>query len=208
MIHPMQRKTPIHPWEALHDRLRAGVPWGYEHPDEALEDFLARLSARGVGSVIDIGCGNGRNARLAAARGFRVTGVDVSHTALSLAAQRVPSMSRIAAVIPPFPFADGEFDAAWDIGCLHALHPARWVEYGRELHRVLAPGASVYIHARRRPPRVPADEPVHYVDELPEWGLTEHDVNTCFTGFVVRKIEPHEGRPPEQFLRIFMERSS
>lgn len=67
-------------------------------------------------------------------------------------------------------------------------------------------GARVYIHARHRPESVPLTEPVFFIDTVPEWGLRVDEVATLFPEFSVISIAPHEGRPPERFLRIVMER--
>src|SRR5262249_11882533 len=65
----MHRSPTGQPWERLHARLRTRVPWGYDAPEEGLEGFLASLAIPFAGAVLDVGCGNGRNAALAVRRG-------------------------------------------------------------------------------------------------------------------------------------------
>src|SRR4030095_3146830 len=73
-----ESEEPAEPRTALHD-LRLGT-------------VLAALKASGAASVLDLGCGEGRLLRhLLAERQFtRITGMDVSHRALSIAADPLP----------------------------------------------------------------------------------------------------------------------
>jgi SAM-dependent methyltransferase len=62
------------------------------------------------GSILDIGCGNGKDAN--AFKKFQVVGVDISHHALKLAAKHEKVVQ--ADLRKPWPFADGSFAAALD----------------------------------------------------------------------------------------------
>ncbi len=54
-----------------------------------LADLVERSVQPGPGAeVLDVGCGRGRHARILAARGYRVTGVDLSERALEAARRR------------------------------------------------------------------------------------------------------------------------
>ncbi len=65
----------------------------YDHRDEAEAEQLADLVEREVdpapgAHIVDVGCGRGRHARTFARRGYRVTGVDLSETAIAEARER------------------------------------------------------------------------------------------------------------------------
>lgn len=65
----------------------------YAHRDQAeanafVDRVTAHLAARDGASILDLGCGNGRHSRRLAARGFHVTGLDLSAQSLELARRR------------------------------------------------------------------------------------------------------------------------
>jgi tellurite methyltransferase len=65
-------------WEDAFERLDAPDPFG--PPAEELEDLVPLLPSGAA--VLDLGCGQGRNALYLAQQGFRVTAVDVSEAAI------------------------------------------------------------------------------------------------------------------------------
>ena len=59
----------------------------YDHRDEAEAEQLVTLIQRSItpaptAHILDVGCGRGRHARALARRGYRVTGIDLSETAI------------------------------------------------------------------------------------------------------------------------------
>jgi len=68
----------------------------YDHRDEAEAGRLVDLVESGIdpapeAHIVDVGCGRGRHARTFARRGYRVTGVDLSDTAIAEARDRTRS---------------------------------------------------------------------------------------------------------------------
>ena len=99
-------------------------------------------------SVLDAGCGGGRNLIYFFSSGFSVSGVDQSSEAIaqiqSLAAQRAPHLPadnfRVAA-IEQMPFDDESFDVVISSAVLHfARDEAHWHSMVRDMWRVLKPG--------------------------------------------------------------------
>lgn len=110
--------------------------------------FQTVLDRMGIGQgteLLDIGCGSGYASRLAAERGARVTGVDITLELLETARERVPSSDLQVADMQRLPFPDGRVDAAVGFNVFpFAEDPELAV---REAARVTRAGASW------RPPR-------------------------------------------------------
>jgi SAM-dependent methyltransferase len=133
-------------------------------------------------SIIDLGCGTGRNSNYLAELGATVTGIEISQTALKLAHERNPgtvtylhhSMGEV------LPFADASFDIALDVTSSNSLTEAEREIYIKELHRVLKPGAFFFFkglckdgdhNAKNLLKMSPGKEYDTYI--MPEIGLTE-----------------------------------
>lgn len=88
---------------------------------------------------LDIACGSGFAARLAAGRGAVVSGLDASEPLIAIARARTPEADFRVGDMFALPFADGSFDIATSFngiwkGCEGALE---------EAHRVLVPGGRI-----------------------------------------------------------------
>lgn len=96
--------------------------------------------------VLDFGCGIGRWARLAAGRGRRWTGVDVSEAMLEIAAARHPGAA-VAKVRDGWeiPFPDLAFDLALSVTVLHHNPYECQERIVGELARVLRPGGALIL---------------------------------------------------------------
>lgn len=110
----------------------------------------------GVGSLLEIGCGQGRDALLFASNAIEVTAVDYSETALAdltkIAAQAGLSSQihvRTHDVREPLPFADASFDACYShmLLCME-LSTAEIAFILREIHRILKPGGLTVYSVR------------------------------------------------------------
>ena len=110
--------------------------------DPEYEEQILPLAAEelaGAAAVLDVGCGEGQVARLAAAGGAtRVVGVDPTWNQVVVARQRGggPSYARSGADALPFP--DATFDAV--VACLVFEHIADAEGAIAEVARVLVPG--------------------------------------------------------------------
>src|SRR5262249_42355962 len=120
-------------------------------------DLVGRVGVDAAERILDVACGTGAVARVAAERvgdGGRVVGVDVNRAMLRIARARVPGLEWREGSVLALPFADGEFDVVF---CQLGLQffPDRPAAL-REMRRVLAPcgrlGARVYSSIERNPP--------------------------------------------------------
>jgi SAM-dependent methyltransferase len=101
------------------------------------EQLLDVVETRPGIRVLDIACGSGFAAALAAARGAQVAGVDVAPALLEIARERTPVADFREGQMDALPFADSLFDVVTAVnGFQFALDPQRAV---REAARVLVP---------------------------------------------------------------------
>lgn len=75
------------------------------------------------GRILDIGSGNGRDALLLTEAGYKVDGLDISKTLLSVAKQECPEASFTLGSMYELPFEDQSFDGTWMVASL--LHIPR-----------------------------------------------------------------------------------
>ena len=114
--------------------------WAVEEPSPYAVGFLERVRATVPGgTLLDLGCGEGRHARAAGLLGYRVTAVDYERGALERACDREGAVVLCQADVLELPFYDGCFDVVLDYGCLHHQRKRDWPAYRAGLLRVLKP---------------------------------------------------------------------
>lgn len=94
------------------------------------------------GSLLDVGCGSGAQARLFSECGFQVTGVDISLTAVRMAKEAAPAAVIMKADAEQLPFQDGSFDVVY-VNCM-LMHCNRWKAI-HECLRVLKKGGIMVL---------------------------------------------------------------
>lgn len=125
------------PFSATRDR-----PW------PQVERFLATLPEKA--RVIDVGGGNGRHARVAAAHGLHPVLVDVSGSLL----RHARGLDRVQADMMALPFQTATADAALCIAAIHCIQGRKArIQALAELERILRPGARALasVWARDQP---------------------------------------------------------
>ena len=107
----------------------------------------------GCKSVLEVGCGSGREASLIAARGVHIVASDASFAMLERAVERHGELKErvlLVALPGPLPFRNSQFDAVVAIAVL--MHLTR-EDIGRalmELHRVLQPDGRLIVSVPAR----------------------------------------------------------
>ncbi len=164
--------------------------------------------------VLDLGCGTGRNTNYLALEGATVTGIEISSTALLLAATRAKELNLIGAGIESnidyikgnigalLEFENGEFDLIIDVTSSNSLSENEREIYIQEAHRVLKSGGNFFVktlckdgdhNAKNLIKLSPGPETDTYV--MPEIGLTERvwskeDFIAYYSHFfVIEKLE-------------------
>jgi SAM-dependent methyltransferase len=127
-------------WDGFFASRAAPCPFLVDWPDESLAEWFADglLSS---GRVLELGCGNGRNAAYLASLGCRVDAVDFSAWAIERARERAagPVTFQCCSIFDAV-FAEGSYDLVYDSGCFHHLPPHRRRDYAGLVRRALKPG--------------------------------------------------------------------
>ena len=125
----------------------APPPWDIGRP----QPTFVRLADEGrlVGHVLDVGCGTGEHALLAASRGAEVTGIDLSPTAIAgaraKAVQRGLSARFEVADALDLPRQALIVDTVIDSGVFHVFDDEDRARYIAALGAVLRPGGVCYL---------------------------------------------------------------
>ena len=122
-------------------------PWDNKAPNENVIGW--QTGGWVHGDVLDIGCGLGDNAVYLAENGHKVTGLDISPTALITAERR----AKDAGVDVTFAVADSTkldgytdaFDTVIDSGLFHSLDDDGRRSYVAAVHRATRPGATLLL---------------------------------------------------------------
>jgi SAM-dependent methyltransferase len=120
-------------------------PFFVDWPDENLAGWFSDGLVT-PGRVLELGCGNGRNATYLAGLGCRVDAVDFSPAAIDWARERAGQAGAAVAFqccsIFDAAFTEGGYDLVYDSGCFHHLPPHRRKDYAELVTRALKPGGS------------------------------------------------------------------
>lgn len=115
------------------------------HIETAAEDFIGRLDVRPGMKVLDVACGNGNLAVVAARNGADVTGIDIADNLVESAKQRAAELGLNIKFeqgdAEALPYDDDSFDAVMTMyGAMFAPRPEVTAS---ELVRVCKPGGTV-----------------------------------------------------------------
>ncbi|AXV07589.1 Transcriptional regulator, ArsR family [Euzebya pacifica] len=113
------------------------------------DSFLAAVPT--YSTVLDLGCGPGRDLLAFADAGHAAIGVDVSAAMVATARDRLagrPDCAAHLADLTALPLPDGSVDAVWSNGVVHHLSVDDLRTALREVRRVCRPGAPVHLLTR------------------------------------------------------------
>jgi ubiquinone/menaquinone biosynthesis C-methylase UbiE len=120
--------------------------------ENGARDFYERLNVVPGSLFLDVGCGSGQLALIAARDGVEVTGVDIAANSIERATERAQAeglRARFAeADAEALPFEDGRFDVVASlIGAMFAPRPEL---VAKEMLRVCTPGGTIAVQDRRK----------------------------------------------------------
>ncbi len=156
---------------AEHFDLTRNRPW-----DEVVE-FLEGCT----GSLLDMGCGNGRHTSIAREMGLDAVGLDASRNLLKIASEKMDSDFVRGDVKEP-PFQDGSFDNVIYVAAIHHLSEGSGKSL-REVRRVLKEGGRVLVSSWAR--------------ELDRWDLNDDERE------VVVPWHRDDGKVVDRYYRLY-----
>ena len=141
-----QRQLPD--WEKLYqDQNVESMPWFNPDLDPDLDQALTKLNLH-TGTALDLGTGPGTQAMALAARGFKVTGTDISSTAIEKAQAVAKEKGldiwwRQDDILKSS--LDQKFDVVLDRGCFHVFPPEQRQDYVRVVDGLIKPKGYLFL---------------------------------------------------------------
>jgi SAM-dependent methyltransferase len=122
-------------------------PWDIGRPQPA---FVRLVDAGEIrGRVLDVGCGTGEHALLAAERGLDATGIDAAPTAIRLAKEKAVQRSLDAHFAVwdalELPTLGEQFDAVLDCGLFHVFDDGDRARFVSSLSATVVPGGRYFL---------------------------------------------------------------
>ena len=162
----------------------AGTPaWDIGRPQSAFRELADR--GRLVGRVLDVGCGTGEHALMAAATGLDATGLDAAGTAIAIAKRKANERALTVQFMTwdALRLADlgQSFDTVLDCGLFHVLEDPDRPKFVQGLRTCMPADARYYM--------------LCFSDLEPgDWGprrIREDEIRLTFVdGWLVEAIEP------------------
>jgi SAM-dependent methyltransferase len=135
-------------WDETYQHNRA--PWDIGRPQPA----IARLADAGelIEPILDVGCGSGEHALLAATTGLAVTGIDISQLAVERARAKarrrglsVEFLVGDVLALDQLERLDAPFRTVLDVGCFHTFPNADRPVYASGLASVVESGGVLHL---------------------------------------------------------------
>ena len=190
----LSRSEQVSRFDAMYDG--GPPPWDIGRPQSS----FVELADQGllVGRVLDVGCGTGEHALLAAARGLDATGVDAVSKAISLAQRKARDrgLSTRFLAWDALRLADlGEqFDTVMDSGLFHIFSDEDRPRFIASIGAVMSTGGHYYLlcFSDRQPgtmgPRRVSESEIRDAFGPPDWRVDAIDAVTMDTN-----LEPIRG---------------
>jgi SAM-dependent methyltransferase len=171
---------PPHDFDAIY--ADGTPPWDIGRPQQAFE----RLATAGelVGRVLDVGCGTGEHALMAASLGYDAVGIDLSARAIELAKAKatergVQARFVVGDALRLVDLGD-QFDTVLDCGLFHVFDDVERERYIQSLAEVIPAGGRYHM--------------LCFSDHQPgDWGprrVTEDEIRVAFSaGWRIESID-------------------
>lgn len=126
--------------------------WGFEPTDSAIvtKDFFLE---RNVKDILVPGIGYGRNAKVFIDNGIKVTGIEISKTAIDLARQNGLDSSIFHGSVTDMPFDDKLYDGIFSYALIHLLNNREREKFIKDCYNQLKPnGYMIFTTVSKKAP--------------------------------------------------------
>jgi len=138
------RTTPVHEFDAHY---ASTPPWDIGRPQQAFQRLADTGQLRG--RVLDVGCGTGEHALMAAGLGLETTGVDAAPTAISIAIRKAEERGLTVAFLVAnaleLPALGIAFETVLDCGLFHIFNDDDRPRYVDSLRAAIRPGGRYHM---------------------------------------------------------------
>ena len=185
-------------WDRIyHNYAPQSLPWELGKPRKG----LVRLVESGhivPGKTLDLCCGAGTNPIYLATRGFDVTAIEISDSAVDYARENAQSvkaeLSFLIADYLNLPFKNRIFHFIFDFGCFHHVQAKDRHIFIEEVHRVLKPKSPYFLAC-------------FSYRNGPGWNnFTEEQIINLFGGrFIIKELRHASSLEADKAKRYFYE---
>jgi len=154
-------------WKKVYEE--GGAHWAEDlQPSQFAQEFAEKLVSENKKSVLEIGCGNGKDSILFAIAGLDVTGIDIVPEAIELAQENAKKAGVKVEFqegdVESLSFPDSTFDAVFTLSVLHSTDIEKSLS---EIDRVLNPKGLAFIYIYSDVQKIDKEETVFItVDEF------------------------------------------
>lgn len=191
-----------------------------DEPSQFATESLDLFQKNGVHSLLELGCGQGRDSFMFAQNGIDVTGLDYSKSAVDEVNEKTAKIglsSRLRTQVQdlrePLPFADASFDACYShmLLCME-LSTIEIAFILRETHRILKPGGLAVYSVRSNFDQhyrtgTHLSEDIYQIGEFVVHFFTEGKVRQLAKGYEILQVERmEEGSLPRDLFCVTLKK--
>ena len=157
-------------------------------PDKHIIDFICLNDISPHSTLLDLGCGNGKNTFWFAKNGFNSYGIDFSKSAITFAKNKIKDTHFLISLGQELPFQNKLFDVVIDAGLIHVNPPIEQKRILAEITRVIKPNGLFFTRLfmeSKEHPKVMGS----IASKIFDWRFNEKDISILFSkDFEILKV--------------------